>query len=129
MQKWRASLSRHNESRDENCDLKIKAGFLQVLSEPIIKEANADGFGELRGDWSVRGFWVPQRVAVFDTHICNANAPRTRPFLLKLLSPSIETKRKLDIILMLITKEGPSLQLLQLAKEFLIMKQKPTSSD
>ena len=31
--------------------------------------------GELRGDWSVRGFWVPQRVAVFDTCIFNANAP------------------------------------------------------
>ena len=119
---------RHNESRDENCDLHRKAGFSQVLSEPIIMVANADGFGELRGDWSVRGFWVPQRVAVFDTRIFNANAPCTRPSLLKLLSPSIETKRKPGIILMLITKEGHSLQLLQLAKEFFMMKQKPTSS-
>ena len=67
-------VQRHNESRDENCDLNRKAGFSQVLSEPIIKEANADGFGQLRGDRSVRGFWVSQRVAVFDTHIFNANA-------------------------------------------------------
>jgi hypothetical protein len=66
---------RHNESRDENCDLNKKAGFSQVVSEPIIREAEANGFGELRGDWSVRGFWVPQRVAVFDTRIFNANAP------------------------------------------------------
>ena len=48
---------RHNELRDENCDLNKKAGFSQVLSEPIVKEAGNDGLGELRGDWSVRGFW------------------------------------------------------------------------
>ena len=29
----------------------------------------------LKGDCSVRGFWVPQRVAVFDTRILNKNAP------------------------------------------------------
>ena len=66
---------RHNESRDENCDLNRKAGLSQVISEPIIQEADANGAGELRGDWSVRGFWVPQRVALFDTRIFNANAP------------------------------------------------------
>ena len=66
---------RHNEMRDENCDLNRKAGFSQVISEPIVKEAEGNGLGELRGDWSVRGFWVPQRVAVFDTRIFNANAP------------------------------------------------------
>ena len=66
---------RHNELRDENCDLNKKAGFSQVIYEPIVKEAGNNGLGELRGDWSVRGFWVPQRVAVFDTRIFNANAP------------------------------------------------------
>ena len=66
---------RHNELRDENCDLNRKAGFSQVTKEPIIKEAGASGEGGLRGDWCVRGFWVPQRVAVFDTRIFNANAP------------------------------------------------------
>ena len=35
---------RHNESRDENCNSNTKAGFSQVLSELIIKEANAYGF-------------------------------------------------------------------------------------
>ena len=65
---------RHNEMRDENCDLNKRAGFSQVLCEPIIKQADKNGLGELRGDWSVRGFWVPQRMAVFDTRIFNANA-------------------------------------------------------
>jgi hypothetical protein len=65
---------RHNEMRDENCDLNKKAGFSQVICEPIIKSAGTNGMGELRGDWSVRGFWVPQRMAVFDTRIFNANA-------------------------------------------------------
>ena len=66
---------RHNELRDENCDLMKKAGFSQVLCEPIVKEAGEDGLGELRGDWSARGFWIRQKVAVFDTRIFNAKAP------------------------------------------------------
>ena len=66
---------RHNELRDENIDLNKKAGFAQVISEPIIQEADENGLGEKRGDWSVRGFWVPQRVAVFDTRIFNVHAP------------------------------------------------------
>ena len=45
-----------------------KLVFSQVLSEPIVNEAGNNGLGEMRGDWSVQGFWVPQRVAVFDTH-------------------------------------------------------------
>jgi hypothetical protein len=69
---------RHNEFRDENCLLNKKAGFSQVINEPVIKEAGENGFGELRGDWSVRGFWTPQRVAVFDTRIFNASAPSYR---------------------------------------------------
>ena len=49
---------RHNELRDENCDLMKKAGFNQVICEPIVKEAGDNGLGELRGDCSVRGFWI-----------------------------------------------------------------------
>ena len=30
---------RHNELRDKNCDLMKKAGFNQVVCEPIVKEA------------------------------------------------------------------------------------------
>ena len=41
---------RHTEFRDENCDLNRKAGLSQVLSEPIIREADRNGTGELRGD-------------------------------------------------------------------------------
>ena len=52
-----------------------KAGFSQVLCEPIVKEAGEDGLGELRGDWSARGFWIRQKMAVFDTHIFIAKAP------------------------------------------------------
>ena len=55
---------RHNELQDENCDLMKKAGFNQVICEPIVKEAGGNGLGELRGDWSVRGFWIRQKVAV-----------------------------------------------------------------
>ena len=66
---------RHNELRDENIDLNRKAGFSQVLCEPVVQEADENGNGEKKGDWSVRGFWIPQRVAVFDTRIFNANAP------------------------------------------------------
>ena len=65
---------RHNEMRDENCDLNKKAGFSQVICEPIVRDADVNGLGELRGDWSVRGFWTPQRMAVFDTRIFNARA-------------------------------------------------------
>ena len=66
---------RHNELRDENIDLNRKAGFSQVLCVPVVQEADENGNGEKKGDWSVRGFWIPQRVAVFDTRIFNANAP------------------------------------------------------
>ena len=62
----------HNELQDENCDLMKKAGFNQVICEPIVKEAGDNGLGELRGDWSVRGFLIRQKVAVFDTRIFNA---------------------------------------------------------
>ena len=57
--------------RNENCDLNKKAGLSQVLCKPIIRESDQNGVGGLKGDWSVQGFWVPQRVAVFDTHIFN----------------------------------------------------------
>ena len=85
---------RHNEMRDENCDLNRKAGFSQVICEPIVKEAEEDGFGELRGDWSVRGFWVPQRVAVFDTRIFNANAPSYKTLSLETIFDNHRNQKK-----------------------------------
>ena len=74
---------RHNELQNENCDLMKKAGFNQVISEPIVKEAEDNGLGELGGDWSVRGFWIRQKVPVFDTHIS-----MHKPFLQILISGS-----------------------------------------
>ena len=44
---------RHNEMRNENCDLNKKAGLSQVLCEPVIREADQNGVGGLKGDWSV----------------------------------------------------------------------------
>ena len=64
------------------------------MSEPIIKEANADGFGELRGDWSLRGSWVPQRVAVFGTRIFNANAPSNKTLSLETAFTIHRNKKK-----------------------------------
>ena len=46
-----------------------------MLCEPVMREFDQNDVGGLKGDWSVRGFWVPQRVAVFDTRIFNKNAP------------------------------------------------------
>jgi hypothetical protein len=66
---------RHNESQDLNIDLLSMAGLKQILREPVIKESGQDGEGELRADWSARGFWETQKVALFDICIFNADAP------------------------------------------------------
>ena len=58
--------ARHNEARDLNCDLCALAGLAQVTSEPILQESTGDDTKGLRADWSVRGFWEHQRVALFD---------------------------------------------------------------
>ena len=66
--------ARHNEARDLNCDLCSLAGLPQILSEPILQESKGDEVIGLRADWSVRGFWEHQRVALFDICILNADA-------------------------------------------------------
>ena len=66
--------ARHNEARDLNCDLCALAGLAQVTSEPILQESTGDDTKGLRADWSVRGFWEHQRVALFDICILNADA-------------------------------------------------------
>ena len=109
---------RHNEMRNENCDLNKKAGLSQVLCEPVIREADQNGVGGLKGDWSVRGFWVPQRVAVFDTRIFNKTPLLIRTYLWMLLSIFTEMKRKTNIQLRLNKKEDPLHPSLQLVKEF-----------
>ena len=66
---------RHNETRDLNCNLLELAGFKQVCSEPVIVETDKDGNNGLRADWGVRGFWEPQKQALFDVCILNADSP------------------------------------------------------
>jgi hypothetical protein len=64
--------ARHNELRDLNCSLLECAGLKQVLSEPIVKDC---GDEQLRADWAARGFWEPQKQALFDGCIINADSP------------------------------------------------------
>ena len=64
--------ARHNELRDLNCSLLELAGLKQIISEPIVKD---DDEGILRADWAVRGFWEPQKHALFDGCILNADSP------------------------------------------------------
>ena len=59
---------RHNELRDLNYSLLELAGLKQVISEPIVHET-ADK--QLRADWAARGFWEPQKQALFDCCIVN----------------------------------------------------------
>ena len=66
---------RHNECCDLNCDLLKLAGLKQVIAEPIVKESDIHGQNGLRADWGVRGFWYPQREALFDVCILNADTP------------------------------------------------------
>jgi len=66
---------RHNECRDLNCNLLKLAGLHQVTSEPVIQESDNNGENGLRADWGVRGFWQPQRHALFDVCILNADTP------------------------------------------------------
>ena len=66
---------RHNECRDLNCDLLKLAGLKQIVSEPILRESDVHGQNGLRADWGVRGFWHPQRQALFDVCILNADTP------------------------------------------------------
>ena len=115
---------RHNELQNENCDLMKKAGFNQVICEPIVKEAKAEdnGLGELRGDWSVRGFWIIQKVAVFGTRIFNSKALLTNPYLWKLLSISTEMRKRTCIMMLWNTQI--LLQSLLHVKVFLIVKLK-----
>ena len=62
---------RHNELRDLNCSLLELAGLKQVISEPIVSESEDS---QLRADWAARGFWEPQKQALFDCCIVNAES-------------------------------------------------------
>ena len=75
-------------------DLLEKAGFSQVIVEPIIKESNDDGYGGLRADWSARGFWDSQREALFDVRIFNADAPSYQTKSLEALFNAQRTQKK-----------------------------------
>ena len=83
---------RHNELRDLNIQLCQKAG-LRTVREPVLKEATEEVDG-LRVDWGVRGFWEPQREALFDTCILNADAISHRGRSLNSIFTSyLETKK------------------------------------
>ena len=104
--------------RNENCDLNKKAGLSQVLCEPVIREADQNGVGGLKGDWSVRGFWVPQRVAVFDTRIFNKNAPSYKNQSLDAAFNIHRNEKKTNIQPRLNKEEDLLHPSLQLEKEF-----------
>ena len=57
-----------------NCDLLELAGLKQITSEPIIHKSDSNGKNGLHADWGVRGFWEPQRQALFDISIVNADS-------------------------------------------------------
>ena len=84
--------ARHNEMRDLNCDLCSLAGLKQVISEPVIQEGNDRDIKGLRADWSVRGFWDSQKIALFDTCIFNADA---NSFKTQSLQAVFEEKKKI----------------------------------
>ena len=65
----------HNELHDLNCSLLESARQQQTILEPIIQE-ETDQTNMLRADWYVifRGFREPQKQALFDGCILNANS-------------------------------------------------------
>ena len=66
--------ARHNETRDLNCDFCTIAGLKQIIPEPILQESDEhDDLQGLRADWSARGFWDNQRLALFDICVFNAD--------------------------------------------------------
>ena len=63
------------------------AGLKQVISKPIVLETSDS---QLRADWAARGFWEPQKQALFDCCIVNAESSSLRQTPLQ----SIFTQRK-----------------------------------
>ena len=86
--------ARHNESRDFNIEMLKLTGLSQIVSEPVIKEADKNGNGGLRVDWGVRGFWEFQREALFDICILNADAPSYSSINLEALMSSARDRKK-----------------------------------
>ena len=76
-----------NELRDLNCSLLELAGLKQVISEPVVLKTSAS---QLRADWAARGFWEPQKQALFDCCIVNAESSSLQQTPLQ----SIFTQRK-----------------------------------
>ena len=64
----------------------------QVISEPVIQEGNGRDIKVSRADWSVRGFWDSQKIALFDTCIFNADA---NSFKTQSLQAVFEEKKKI----------------------------------
>ena len=107
----------HNELRDLNCSLLELAGLKQVISEPIILETNDK---QLRADWGARGFWEPQKQALFDCCIINAESASLQHTPLQLIFNTRKIKRYL-LTLKLQTHDGRHLpEFLPLAMQFLM---------
>ena len=73
-------------------DLCSLAGLKQIISEPVIQEGNDRDIKGLRADWSVRGFWDSQNIALVDTCIFNADA---NSFKTQTLQAVFEEKKKI----------------------------------
>ena len=83
-----------------NCSLLELAGLKQVISEPIISESEDS---QLRADWAARGFREPQKQALFDCCIVNAESSSLKNTPLQ--TTKERTKRSLPTR-MLLQQEG-----------------------
>ena len=63
-----------SEIRDLNCHMFELAGLKQITSEPILCESDVNGENGLRADWGARGFWEPQKQALFDCCFVNTES-------------------------------------------------------
>ena len=84
--------ARHNELRDLNCSLLELAGLKQIISEPIIQEETVQT-NMLRADWSVRSFWEPQKQALVDGCILNADSESLKNSSLKTIFSQRKNKK------------------------------------
>jgi hypothetical protein len=97
---------RHNEVRDENCEVRKKAGFSQVLGEPFVNDAGEDGIGLLEDSGLVRRwlFLMPAYALSMQKPFLINPYPLKRHLISteyekKNLNDAVEQKRSLFLIL------------------------------
>eukprot|EP00923_Selenidium_pygospionis_P019153 GHVN01033520.1.p1 GENE.GHVN01033520.1~~GHVN01033520.1.p1 ORF type:complete len:376 (+),score=31.07 GHVN01033520.1:296-1423(+) len=69
---------RHNEIRDALGDLASLAWGRQVIKEPVVREADESGTGQLKADLLIRGVWEPQTQALLDVRVTDTDAASRR---------------------------------------------------